>query len=65
MPFSRSMSTPSKPKVCIRPNTLLAKLAALVASLTLTVPFWPPTETITFLPRACSVCTSLVKLALV
>src|SRR5437763_9404896 len=64
-PFSRSMSTPSKPNVCIRPKTLLAKLAAAVESPTETVPFWPPTEMITFLPRECSVATSALKSALV
>src|SRR3954471_3425045 len=49
-PFSRSMSTPSKPYVCISEYTEFAKFAADVGSLTETVPFWPPTETTTFFP---------------
>src|SRR5947208_5047931 len=52
-PFSRSMSTPSKPYVCISEYTEFAKFAADVESLTDTVPFWPPTETTTFFPAAC------------
>jgi hypothetical protein len=42
-PFSRSMSTPSKPYVCITEYTLFARFAADVASLTDTVPRSPPT----------------------
>src|SRR2546430_4452883 len=60
-PFSRSMSTPSKPKDRIRPATLLAKLAAEPGSPTETRPVSPPTERMTFLPRPCSVWTSARK----
>jgi hypothetical protein len=41
--------------------TLLAKLVALAESLTLTVPFWPPTEMMTCRPWPCRVFTSLMK----
>ena len=41
--------------------TLLAKLAALAGSSTLIVPFCPPTDRMTFCPRACSVAMSLVN----
>jgi len=57
------MSTPSKPNCEIIELMLLAKLFADVESLTLIVPFWPPTEMITFWPRECTVATSLVKFA--
>src|SRR6266511_3324355 len=60
-PFSRSMSTPSNPYVCMIEYTLLAKLVALVESPTLIVPFWPPTEMMTCLPWPCRKFTSLMK----
>ena len=63
MPASRSMSTPSNPNCCIRANALFAKLAALVASLMLTVPFAPPIDRITLRPCECSVWMSLVNWA--
>jgi hypothetical protein len=62
-PFSRSMSTPSKPKRSIAALTLVAKALALAALVTDTVPSWPPTDSTTLAPRACSVVTSAARLA--
>jgi hypothetical protein len=62
-PFSRSMSTPSNPYWLRIECTLLANSDALAASLTLTVPFCPPTDRMTFWPRACSVLMSAMNWA--
>ena len=45
----------------MRAKTLLANSLALAASSTLIVPFWPPTDRMTFWPRAWSVAMSLMN----
>ena len=60
-PFSRSMSTPSKPYACISEKALSAKFCAAVASVTEIVPFWPPTDSTTFLPALCLAAMSALN----
>ena len=61
-PFSRSMSTPSKPaRLHQAVDARGERSEALAASLTEMAPFWPPTETITLRFCAWSVWMSALS----
>ena len=64
-PFSRSMSIPSNPYSRSTDSALLAKFEAAVGSATEIVPFWPPTDRMTFLPAACFAAMSALNWATV